>query len=82
MPTAKLTSKGQITIPLEVRKALGLRTGDRLAFVVRDDGSWSLDTEKVDLRSLAGKLRPKVKGVTIEMMNEAIARGWGRRGRG
>ncbi len=82
MPSAKLTSKGQITIPLEVRRALGLRTGDRLAFVPRDDGSWSLDTEKVDLRSLAGVLRPKVKGVTIEMMNEAIDRGWGRRGRG
>jgi antitoxin PrlF len=29
---ARLTSKGQITIPLEVRRALGVRTGDNLDF--------------------------------------------------
>ncbi len=29
---AKITSKGQITVPREVRRALGLRTGDRLLF--------------------------------------------------
>jgi len=30
---AKITSKGQITIPQEVRRALGVREGDRLFFV-------------------------------------------------
>jgi AbrB family looped-hinge helix DNA binding protein len=29
---AKITSKGQITVPREVRRALGVRTGDRLVF--------------------------------------------------
>ena len=32
MPAAKLTSKGQITIPRDVREQLGLRTGDILDF--------------------------------------------------
>lgn len=32
MPNAKLTSKGQVTIPAEVREALGLKQGDMLAF--------------------------------------------------
>ena len=32
MPAAKLTSKGQITIPREVRRLLGLRTGDIVDF--------------------------------------------------
>ena len=29
---AKITSKGQITVPLEVRRILGVRAGDKLVF--------------------------------------------------
>ena len=35
MPNAKITSKGQVTIPAEVREALGLNKGDMLAFEVQ-----------------------------------------------
>jgi AbrB family looped-hinge helix DNA binding protein len=78
MPSAKLTSKGQITIPKSVRKALGLHTGDRLAFRVHDDGTVLLQAEKIDLMSLRGAVRTKVKGLTIEKMNEVIRRAGGR----
>jgi antitoxin PrlF len=78
MPSAKLTSKGQITIPKEVREALGLHTGDRLAFRVHDDGTVEVEAEKVNLTSLRGAVRTKVKGVSIEAMNEAIRRAGGR----
>ena len=37
MPNAKITSKGQVTIPAEVRVALGLKQGDMLAFEVQAD---------------------------------------------
>ena len=37
MPNAKVTSKGQVTIPAEVRSALGLKQGDMLAFEVHAD---------------------------------------------
>lgn len=33
MPAAKLTSKGQVTVPREVRETMGLRTGDVLEFL-------------------------------------------------
>lgn len=35
---AKLTSKGQITVPAEVRKALHLKSGDTLVWEVRENG--------------------------------------------
>lgn len=37
-----LSSKGQLTIPASVRRAIGVRTGDKVLFVRRDDGSISL----------------------------------------
>ena len=37
MPDAKITSKGQVTIPVEVRQALGLKQGDVLAFEAKAD---------------------------------------------
>ncbi|MGI8619006.1 MAG: AbrB/MazE/SpoVT family DNA-binding domain-containing protein [Gemmatimonadaceae bacterium] len=72
MPRAKLTSKGQITVPKPVREALGIHPGDRVNFRVREDGTITVEAETVDLRSLRGVLRPRVRGVSIEDMNDAI----------
>ncbi len=36
MELAKITSKGQITLPVRIRRALGLREGDKVAFVEMD----------------------------------------------
>jgi AbrB family looped-hinge helix DNA binding protein len=35
--TSSLSSKGQVTVPLEIRKRLGVATGDRIEFVVEGD---------------------------------------------
>lgn len=72
MPTSTLTSKGQITIPKALREALGLESGDRVAFRLRRDGVVEMVPETVDLLSLRGSVRPDVRGVTVEAMNEAI----------
>jgi AbrB family looped-hinge helix DNA binding protein len=37
---AKLTSKGQVTIPKDVRDRLKLKTGDKIAFVLKDGDVW------------------------------------------
>jgi antitoxin PrlF len=37
MRSSTISSKGQITVPLEIRNRLGLKTGDRVEFVVDDD---------------------------------------------
>lgn len=72
MPSATVTSKGQITIPRDVRRALGLRPGDRLAFRLRDDGTATLEAETVDIRKLKGVVKPRGRGVTPERMAEAV----------
>jgi AbrB family looped-hinge helix DNA binding protein len=72
MPSSTLTSKGQITIPKAVREELGLREGDRVAFRVLEDGTVVVESETIDLLSLAGMLEPRRKGVTIADMDEAI----------
>lgn len=76
MVSAKLTSKGQVTIPVEVRKELGLRTGDRLQFVKADKRKFVLTAANRSIREFEGMLwRKGRKALTIEEMNEAIARG-------
>jgi AbrB family looped-hinge helix DNA binding protein len=75
MATATVTSKGQITIPKEVREALGLETGQRVAFRLKQDGVVEMRSENLDLMSLCGILKPKVKGVTLEDMEKAILKG-------
>ncbi len=72
MPTATVTSKGQITIPKAVREELGLTEGDRVAFRVLEDGSVIVEPETVDLLDLKGVLKPKRKGVTVADMDAAI----------
>ena len=57
---AKLSSKGQVTVPAEVRKTLNLKTGDTLAWEIQEDGKISvrrLEPVDVDyLSSLSGTL--------------------------
>ena len=75
MPSATMTSKGQITVPVEIRRTLKLETGDRVDFLLRDDGVVELRPGSVDLRSLFGCLDPRGRSVSLEEMEEAIAEG-------
>jgi AbrB family looped-hinge helix DNA binding protein len=74
MPTSTLTSKGQITVPREVREHLQLQQGDRLEFEIQAGGQVSLRRgERGGLRGLQGILRQSGPPVSIEQMDEAIA---------
>lgn len=81
MSIATLTTKGQVTIPKDVRERLGLRAGDRLEFVVEGDGAVRMRRRTTDLLSLVGTLKSD-RRVTVEQMNETIARVGARRGAG
>jgi AbrB family looped-hinge helix DNA binding protein len=77
MPSSTLTSKGQITIPKEVREQLRLQTGSRIDFVIESPGRVILRPLNRDFHSLRGSVKSDRKvPASIEEMNEAIARGY------
>ncbi|MBI4402445.1 MAG: type II toxin-antitoxin system PrlF family antitoxin [Nitrospirae bacterium] len=79
MPTSTVTSKGQTTIPKEIRDRLHLQAGDRLEFVVDEDGRVLVLPATVDAAELAGVLKPPPRPVSVEAMNQAIRKRGGRR---
>jgi antitoxin PrlF len=72
MANAKLTSKGQVTIPQQVRQRLKLESGDRVEFVELADGAFAIRPAASDVRALKGLLRRPKQSVTIEDMNAAV----------
>jgi AbrB family looped-hinge helix DNA binding protein len=74
-PGATLTSKGQLTLPKAIRDLLRLAAGDRVDFIVKDDGSVVLRPATVDVRELNGLLHRKgIKPLSVDKMNVIIPR--------
>jgi AbrB family looped-hinge helix DNA binding protein len=78
MALATMTSKGQVTVPKSVRALLHLEAGDVVDFRVRPDGVVEMVPAREDLLSLYGILKPAIRGVTVEDMNETIREQGGR----
>ena len=74
MATAVLTSKGQVTIPKEVRERLNVDAGDRVEFVETDRGVFTLIAATRDVKALKGLIPKPAQSVSIEDMNRAIVR--------
>ena len=73
MATATVTSKGQMTLPKNVRDDLGLRPGDKVEFIKRD-GKYMIMPRNVSVASLAGILgKSPVGPMSIDEEEEAYA---------
>ncbi len=66
MNTAKVTSKGQVTIPKQVRTLLAIETGDRLAFELEEDGRLRVSRVLNEPRPLRGLLSEYAKGHPVD----------------
>ena len=67
---ATLTSKGQTTIPKEIRDSLGMKPGDRMTFTLMPDGTVVLRVKSKSVMELAGVLHKKGrKPVSIAQMS-------------
>jgi antitoxin PrlF len=70
MAESTLTSKGQVTVPREIRERLGLESGDKLAFTLLSDGTVVMRAKTRQLLDLAASLtRPDQPKVSIEEMD-------------
>ncbi len=70
MPTSHLDRKGRTTIPKAVRRRLGLKPGDKILFLVEDDGGVVMLPATVRIHDLRGSLPKPPKPVSVEHMNE------------
>jgi antitoxin PrlF len=79
MLVSTVTSKGQTTIPGEIRRLLKLKPGDRIEFVVEADGKVVLVPATVPVSELEGLLAPAPRSVPLAAMDAAIRKRAGRR---
>ncbi len=73
MTTATVTSKGQITIPADVRQSLHVDAGDRVEFVELEPGQYLLIAANRSVTELKGMFGKASKVVSIDEMSQAIA---------
>ena len=76
---ATITSKGQVTLPKPIRDRLHLKPGDRIDFMLEDDGCLRVAPVTASVTRLKGMLPKPDAPVTLEAMDEAIARAAARR---
>ena len=73
MTTATISSKGQATIPANVRQALQVDTGDRVESVEVEAGRYEFVAATRSVTELKGMFGKAKRVVSIEEMNRAIA---------
>ncbi len=71
MLESSIATKGRTTLPKPVRDALGVRPGDRVRYLIVDDGVRILPVRSID--RLFGALRADEPPATLDDMERAIA---------
>lgn len=67
-----ISSQGQVTIPVEVRRLLGLQKGDRVQFIVDDDARVRLTTPRYTMESVFGSVAGR-PGLSVDLDDEIDA---------
>ena len=76
---ATITSKGQVTLPKPIRDKLHLEPGDKIDFMLEDDGGLRVVPVTASVTQLKGMVPKPGVPVTLLEMDEAIARAATRR---
>jgi AbrB family looped-hinge helix DNA binding protein len=73
MAESKITTKGQCVVPKKIRDYMRLKPGDKVDFIIREDGEVYVRPVILDIRELKGQLKiPGRKPVSLKEMEKAI----------
>lgn len=73
MEITKMTSKGQITIPIEVRKALKLEEGSKVAFVTDDEGRfYIMNSSFIALKNIQASFAGEAEKLGLKDENDVV----------
>jgi AbrB family looped-hinge helix DNA binding protein len=79
MRTATVTSKGQVTIPVDIREKLNIEVGDQLVFIVGAEGQIRLRVRRPRIGSGRGSIAHVASDVTRATIGAAVAAGVARK---
>jgi len=73
MAEATITTKGQCVVPKKIREYMKLNPGDKVDFVIREDGEVFIRPVVLDIRELKGMMKkPMRKPVSLKEMDTAV----------
>ena len=70
-----VTSKGQVTLPVEARRRLGIRAGTKLEFIIKDGDRLEVVKVGGSVRELKGALPRPRRTLSLAEMDAAVAEG-------
>jgi len=72
MELAKITSKGQITLPINIRKALKLRDGDKVAFIEKNGQYILVNPVILAIREVQDNFYGEAERLDLEDINDVV----------
>ncbi len=79
MAASRMSSKGQLTVPASVRNEMGASEGTRIEFTPLGDGRFEIAATNLPIQELKGLVKRPATPVSVEDMNQAIAKEAARR---
>ncbi|MGN0728744.1 AbrB/MazE/SpoVT family DNA-binding domain-containing protein [Treponema sp.] len=73
MELAKVTSKGQITIPVMIRNLLQLKTGDKVFFEENDGKIYIANASQITLKNIQTQMQDKAQKAGFETEDDVVA---------
>lgn len=72
MDVAKISLKGQVTIPVEIRRKLGLKEGDKVVFVQQNDNVIIFNSNKLAFEEFQKDMKGEAEKVGLESEQDVV----------